>query len=394
MSDSHPFAIVTDGLWRKSVCAIRSLGRAGFRVVVSGDGLLTTGFYSRYTTMRFKGPTAAEDPEGFGSVLQRALAATKTSPTVILPMEDASCRWLLANEFDLPPHAKFLLPEGTSFSVASDKALTAAAAEQCGIPCPKCYIPESPSALCDFVGSNDIADFVLKPRCGSGSGGIVYGSAIQSVDFERHWDKYGALLLQERIPSEGQAFGVSLLYDSVGSHVASFEHRRLRQYPISGGPSTQRVSVALGELTSLSRRLLESLQWRGVAMVEWKYDPRSGTPLLLEINPRFWGSLALAVRAGVDFPTLYANAVLGKPLSRSVASYQVGTMSRWLIPGDILRYFNEPPSAREPLSQFLRGIIRDSEEFDSRDVVGSLASCMCTGLLALNPRYWKYVGRR
>ena len=393
MSDNRPFAIVTDGLWRKSVCAIRSLGRAGFRVIVLGNSFFTTGFYSRYTAMRFKGPTAAEDHDGFGNVLHRALTATKESPAVILPMEDASCQWLLANASHLPPHAKFLLPEGTSFSVASDKALTAATAEQCGIPCPKYYTPENASALSDFVRANDIEDLVLKPRCGSGSSGIVYGQAIQSVDFDRHWEKYGALLLQERIPSEGKAFGVSLLYDSVGIHVASFEHRRLRQYPISGGPSTQRVSVALGELTSLSRRLLESLQWRGVAMVEWKYDPRSGTPLLLEINPRFWGSLALAVSAGVDFPTLYANAALGKPSPRPLSGYRVGTVSRWLMPGDILRYYNEPPGTREPLSRFLRGIIRDSEEFDRSDLSGSLASCICTGALALNPRYWKYVGR-
>ena len=394
MSNNRPFAIVTDGLWRKSVCAIRSLGRAGFRVIVLGNSFLTTGFYSRYTAMRFKGPTAAEDPDGFGNVLQRALAATQRSSAVILPMEDASCRWLLANASHLPPHAKFLLPEGTSFSVASDKALTAAMAEQCGIPCPKYYTPENASALSDFVRDNNIENLVLKPRQGSGSSGIVYGSKICSINFERHWDKYGALLLQERVPSEGKAFGVSLLYDSAGIHVASFEHRRLRQYPISGGPSTQRVSVALGELTGLSRRLLESLQWRGIAMVEWKYDPRSGIPLLLEVNPRFWGSLALAVSAGVDFPTLYANAALGNPISHSLSAYQVGIVSRWLIPGDILRYYNESPSAREPLSRFLRGIIRDSEEFDSYDLFGSLASCICTGVLALNPRYWKYVRKR
>jgi predicted ATP-grasp superfamily ATP-dependent carboligase len=344
--------------------------------------------------MRFKGPTAAEDPDGFGDVLCRALAATGELPAAILPIEEASCEWLLTNASRLPQHAKFLLPDRSSFAIASDKALTAALSEQCGIPCPKCYAPESASALSYFVSDNKTENFVLKPRRGSGSSGIVYGTKIQSVDFERHWREHGALLLQERIPLDGKAFGVSLLYDSAGLHLASFEHRRLRQYPISGGPSTQRVAVALGELTSLSRRLVEKLQWRGVAMVEWKCDPRTGRPLLLEVNPRFWGSLALAVRAGVDFPKLYANAALGKPLADFLPSYRVGTVSRWLIPGDILRYYSEPPGAREPLSEFLRGIVRDSEEFDSSDLLGSLAGCICTGLLALNPKYWKYVRSR
>lgn len=46
-------------------------------------------------------------------------------------------------------------------------------------------------------------------------------------------------------------------------------------------------------------------------MVEWKVDLRDGRPKLMEINPRFWGSLELAVRSGVNFPSLYADADRG-----------------------------------------------------------------------------------
>ena len=102
----------------------------------------------------------------------------------------------------------------------------------------------------------------------------------------------------------------------------------------------------------------------------------------------------LPVRAGVDFPRLYANAALGKPESDLSASYKVGTVSRWLIPCDILRYFSEPVGVRESLWAFFRGIVRDSEEFNSVDWRGSLACCSSTGLLALNPKYWKYLRSR
>ena len=115
MNNERPFDIVTDGLWRKSVCAVRSLGRAGYRVIVLGDSWFTTGFYSRYTDMRFKGATAAEDQDGFSDVLMRALAATKGQSTVILPAEDASCRWLLDNETRLQHHSRFVLPDPPSF---------------------------------------------------------------------------------------------------------------------------------------------------------------------------------------------------------------------------------------------------------------------------------------
>jgi carbamoylphosphate synthase large subunit len=51
--------------------------------------------------------------------------------------------------------------------------------------------------------------------------------------------------------------------------------------------------------------LLKALKWHGVAMVEFRLRP-DGTPVFLEVNGRFWTSLALAVHAGADFPVLLA----------------------------------------------------------------------------------------
>ena len=70
------------------------------------------------------------------------------------------------------------------------------------------------------------------------------------------------------------------------------------------------------------------MRWQGVAMVEFKRDAKTGTPYLMEINGRFWGSLQLAVDAGVDFPALVVAAALGhQPLP--VLQYRIGVRSRW-----------------------------------------------------------------
>jgi len=53
-----------------------------------------------------------------------------------------------------------------------------------------------------------------------------------------------------------------------------------------------------------SRQLLSDIGFEGVAMVEYKLDCVTGVPYLLEVNGRFWGSLQLAIDAGVDFPQL------------------------------------------------------------------------------------------
>lgn len=393
MSGTRPIAIVTDALWRKSVSAIRALGTAGYRVFALGDSVLTTGFHSRHTTRHFRGPTAATCSAGFGETLVRAITAAQGDPIAILPMEDATCEWMLRFGSRLPSNARTLLPDVEAFETARDKGRTIGLAERCDVPCPRSLAPDSVQELRRLIEAHGVVDLIVKPRTGSGSSGILYGEQIAGKALDRHWAEHGPLLLQERVPAEGAAVGVSLLYDGAGRHRASFAHRRLRQYPVSGGPSTQRKSIALDDLATMSRKLLETLAWKGVAMVEWKIHPRTGDPFLIEINPRFWGSLALAVRSGVDFPTLYANAVLDRPLPATPPEYKAGLICRWLMPGDLLRYLGEPSERRESLREFLRGSITDSEEFDASDIRGSLACFVCPALLATRPQYWRYLRR-
>ena len=63
-------------------------------------------------------------------------------------------------------------------------------------------------------------------------------------------------------------------------------------------------------------------------MVEFKRDGATGTPYLMEINGRFWGSLQLAIDAGVDFPRLLADAALGR-LPATPPEYRDGARTRW-----------------------------------------------------------------
>jgi hypothetical protein len=139
------------------------------------------------------------------------------------------------------------------------------------------------------------------------------------------------LLIQERIIGRGE--GVFLLTD--GRNIrASFAHARLREYPPSGGASTYRESVEVSpELLSISSRLLQSVGWEGVAMIEFKRSAATGKPYLMEINGRFWGSLQLAIDAGVDFPRLLIDMLLQRPFVGTPV-YLVGMRTRWFW-GDV-----------------------------------------------------------
>ena len=61
----------------------------------------------------------------------------------------------------------------------------------------------------------------------------------------------------------------------------------------------------------------------------------------MEINPRFWGSLQLAISAGVDFPVLYHQAALGLDVE-PILNYPINKYCRWLWPGDIFHFLSNP----------------------------------------------------
>jgi predicted ATP-grasp superfamily ATP-dependent carboligase len=132
------------------------------------------------------------------------------------------------------------------------------------------------------------------------------------------------VLLQERIVGPG--VGLFLLRWE-GRTIASMAHRRIREKPPSGGVSVMRATIpAPPELVRRSEQLLDHFNWSGVAMVEYKLG-RANVPYLMEVNGRLWGSLQLAIDAGVDFPRLLVAAALGEPVA-PVTHYRL-VRSRW-----------------------------------------------------------------
>ena len=138
-------------------------------------------------------------------------------------------------------------------------------------------------------------------------------------------------LVQEYIPGHGA--GVFTLY-RFGTPITFFAHRRIREKPPSGGVSVLSESIAAPpQLVQVARKLLDHAQWHGVAMVEFRISP-DGTPYLMEINTRFWGSLQLAIDSGVDFPQLLFQATLSDKAPATPANYKTGQRLRWLL-GDL-----------------------------------------------------------
>jgi predicted ATP-grasp superfamily ATP-dependent carboligase len=133
-------------------------------------------------------------------------------------------------------------------------------------------------------------------------------------------------LIQEYVP--GTNYSVATLYNK-GKPRAFCCIKVQRAWPPTGGNSCFRESVQLDpKMKAYSETLLKALDWHGIAEVEFRLDSRDNIPKLMEINPRFWGSLCVAVKAGVDFPYLLYRLSMDGDIS-SVFSYKAGVKGRY-----------------------------------------------------------------
>lgn len=390
--EENIYVIVTDGQWHKSLSAIRSLGKRGYKVVVLGDSVFTTGFYSRFAYQRKRMPEVKADKRRFHKGFQKIYRQlSENGKVVVLPMETDTLLYFAESARCRREKLYYSMPDISKILLAENKAASLKAAAENGIPCPYTLysrtFEEFTYNLTKIEGS-----YVIKPVRGSGSKGVLYSDHISGMDLKKHWDSYGRLLIQERVPADGKGVGVEVLMNGQHECVAFFCHERIRQYPNSGGPSTHCKSAYHAQLIQQSISLLKALQWVGVAMVEWKEDTQNGGYKFMEINPRFWGSLELSSRCGINFPELYVRQALGERLPACNVErpcYEIGKACRWMFPGEILRYLTD--KERERPREFLRGIVGSAEEWDREDISGFVASFFCPALLALNPKYWKYI---
>lgn len=327
---------VTDGHWRKTLAVVRSLGRRGIRVTVGESTRIATSFFSKYCWKRVVYPSPIREPNGFLQRLRREVSGYRA----VFPMEEETVLLLARHRHLFDPPAFLPIPGYEKIQFVRDKERLLKFAMGKGIPCPRTSFFKSP----DEVRASRVGlPAVIKPRISSGAFGIRYVTEAGDLlpAYLQVHRKYPRPLVQERIPREGDSFGVSALFDEDSRVKAAFVHRRLREYPISGGPSTFRESVSHPQVLELGLSLLRALDWFGVAMVEFKVDPRDNTPKLMEVNPRFWGSLQLAIFSGVDFPYLIYRLAKGERF-RPVVTYEVGRRSRWLLPGDLFHFFRNP----------------------------------------------------
>jgi len=329
---------VTDGDQRPALAIVRALGRRGLRVIVGEERPVSLASLSKYCARHITYPSPCADPDGFVQFLRAFLAREPID--VFLPVTDVTMHLVCREQNWMAEYTSLAVPPFDAFDLVTDKARLVEYASRLGVAVPRTEIVRGRAELA--AAADRVAyPAVVKPARSRipTTAGWLTGAAhyVRSrAELEQVYEKHDYLaqypsLIQQRIVGKG--VGTFALFDR-GRIVAEFAHRRLREKPPSGGASVLSESIAVDpRWRDEAIRLLSPLGWHGVAMIEYKEDERTGERFLMEINGRFWGSLQLAIDAGVDFPYLTcglarAESVVAPP------SYGVGLRNRWIF-GDL-----------------------------------------------------------
>lgn len=328
--------LLLDGNENQAVACTRSLFRAGHTVEVGASTSWSKAGWSRACSRSFVYPAPEVSLEAF--VHGVAEETARTPGTLVLPMTERTTLPLsLHRELIVAAGGHLVLPPHETVVSAFDKARTLQLAQSLGINVPKTLLLDHPDQAQE-VQQDFAYPVVLKPRSSerisasgevTASGAPEYARNAQELlsACARMSRRCTGILLQEYI--EGTGTGYFALMNN-GELRAEFAHRRLRDVRPTGSGSCLRISVQPApEIRRQALAILRALKWHGVAMVEFRLRP-DGSPVLMEINGRFWNSLALAVYAGVDFPSLLARMVQENSMT-TAPKYPEGVRCRWLL---------------------------------------------------------------
>ena len=310
---------------------VRSLGKKKFNITAVSEKKTALCFYSKYCDKKLISPNPRIDSDQFLKFIIKIVK--NDSYDSIFPIHTYTMflltkyRDIISDYVNVPP------PNFNIFINAYDKKNTLSFAMENNIKAPLTYYSENIKEIIENIEKYPV---VVKATRRHGVGIVICNN---SSDLKKHYmkmvSKYGPCIVQDYIPNGGE-FGVYAIFNRNSEPIGLTVQKRLNCVNTYGGVSTLRETVEKNDLVNIAIKLLKKMKWFGVAMVEFRVDKRDGLPKLMEINPRFWGSLHLSILSGVDFPyMLYELTTKGE--TTPMLNFKKGVQSRWLF-GELTRF--------------------------------------------------------
>jgi hypothetical protein len=314
-------ALVPDAHLNAAVAGIRGLGLGGMRVLALGPSWMSSGLWSRHAAARGVGPSVVVAPAAFRDRIGQL--AADHGPLVVYPSREETIDLLLAADdrdgIVLP------FPGADVLDHVRNKARLEQTAAEAGLRTPEALFEGAASEL---LGRRFEWPVVVKPARPVSplktarlvEGEQQLGRLLQGVPPDE------PLLVQERV--KGPLVSVELVIDRERRLVARFQQVTRRTWPSAAGSIALATSVAPDDtLVFRAAAMLAELGYWGLAQVDFVETAAGYT--LLDVNPRFYRCLPLAVACGTNLPALWHAVTVGRPVGPP-GTYRTGMTYRWL----------------------------------------------------------------
>lgn len=280
---------------------------------------------SKLTHKHFVVSNPSKLPDQFSKEIIKIVEENKID--FLIPINSSEIRLLLKVKDKLNNSLNYMGSYST-FSNLDNKEYLSSLVKEINIPSPKSY----------DINDTDIKfPVVFKPVESSSSKGVEY--FYNKNDLTNHItnSKFQEYIIQQYI--EGEGVGFSVLAKN-GKIIASCGHKRVAEYPVSGGSSSIRKYFEHQDMNNIAKKILEHTKWSGFAMFEFKHTPDNEI-YLIEINPRVWGSIYQSIASGVDFPKILIeqNEDTKVTLNKKIVTY-ISPLCWLSIMGYIFKQFN------------------------------------------------------
>jgi predicted ATP-grasp superfamily ATP-dependent carboligase len=349
--------IVTDASQRTALYVIRSLGIRGIDVTAVEKEVgkwANLGFSSKYVGKRVILPSVHDEPD----LYLEGLLKICSGHDVLFPISMFSLKLVSRHidEFRKILHVPIVNYE--KLIKANNTETLINIANNAGIPTPNTYFIKEINQVKEIAEDLNYPVFIKvkeELELDPAKRNLMVASPKELLEKYVELHRFQPFpLIQEYIKGEGQ--GYFAIFNSRSEPKVIFGHRRIREYPIYGGPSTFCESHYNSTVMEYGERLLRALNWYGLAMVEFKVDERDQLPKLMETNPRVWGSMPLAIASGVDFPYLLFKLAIDGDV-QELRSFKEGVKVRFLI-NDIRAALSYLAKGKRKIA-YLRKFIKD-----------------------------------
>lgn len=327
---SDPPAIVLQASGPNALGIIRSLARAGVRVIACDHDPRALGLLSRYATPSLMADPLAE-PERFLADL--TALARREGGGVLFPTHDEAVAAIGPHEDEIEALLRRPWSPWGTMSALIDKGHQHEVARRIGFPVPATVTPEDDA---DVVAlARDLRfPVILKPRYSPEFRRRFRAQVLEAANPEelrRQWDLAAEYRpqLSEVIPGDdSQLWSLGSYRDADGRVLGSFTGRKLRQWPPRFGTARAAEGRWDADYAARGHALLDALGFHGISQLETKRDLRDGRDYLIEVNPRSWLWVGLATNCGVNLPYLAWLDMVGRPQVRT-GGHRSGV--RWIL---------------------------------------------------------------